>query len=141
MHFFFVFRLPFEVFPWAKIKASTIWFQVLDRSQTEFTKMYDLLKEEFILSTADSVTPSITGSSPCWTSAKSHIYYSYAEESCLSKSLSLKIATQSRHCQSSKQLQFHFQDQDLSPTQSSSRSYPEVAVSGESNLYGHDMTS
>ncbi|KAK1362807.1 Nuclear transcription factor Y subunit [Heracleum sosnowskyi] len=103
--------------------------------------MYDLLKEEFVLSTADSVTPCVIASSPCWTSAKSHLYNSYVDQSCLSKSLSLKMATQSPQLQSSKQLQFHLQDQDLCPTHLSSQSYPEMAGSIESNLYGQDMIS
>ncbi|XP_017216429.1 nuclear transcription factor Y subunit A-3 isoform X2 [Daucus carota subsp. sativus] len=103
--------------------------------------MHDLLKEEFVLSTADSVAPCIIGSSPWWTSAKSHIDNSYAEQSCLSKSLSLKMAAQSSYCQSFKQLEFRFQDLDLSPTQSSSQSYPEVAGAAASNLCGQDMIS
>lgn len=103
--------------------------------------MYDLLNKESVLSTADSVTPCLIGSSRPWTFTESHIRNSYAEQSCLSKSLSLKMAAPSPYSQSSKQPGFHFQERDVSPTQSSSQSYPEVVSAVESNPHVQKMLS
>lgn len=100
--------------------------------------MYDLLNKESVLST---VTPCLIGSSRPWTFTESHIHNSYAEQSCLSKNLSLKIAAPSPYSQSSKQLGFHFQERDLSPTQSSGQSNPEVASAVESNPHVQKMLS
>ncbi|WOG89384.1 hypothetical protein DCAR_0208622 [Daucus carota subsp. sativus] len=101
--------------------------------------MYELLNKESVLSTSHSVTPCYIGSSHPWTSTDSHIHNPHAEQSCLSKSLSLKMAASSPYSKSSKQLGFHFQEQDLSPTQSSGQSYPEVASAVESNPYVPEM--
>ncbi|KAK1375925.1 Nuclear transcription factor Y subunit [Heracleum sosnowskyi] len=100
--------------------------------------MFDLLNKE-ISTTAHSVTPCLSGSTRPWAFTESHIHDSYAEQSCLSKSLSLKMAAPSPYSQSFKQSGFHFQEQDLSPTQSSGQSYPEVASAVESNPHVQKM--
>lgn len=127
-------------------ERSTTLFQLLQLKSLgpswdliEFTKMYELLNKESVLSTSHSVTPCYIGSSHPWTSTDSHIHNPHAEQSCLSKSLSLKMAASSPYSKSSKQLGFHFQEQDLSPTQSSGQSYPEVASAVESNPYVPEM--
>lgn len=51
------------------------------------------------------------------------------------------MAAQSPYSQSSKQLGFHFQERDLSPTQSSGQSYPEVVSAKESNPHVQKMLS
>ncbi|XP_074325610.1 nuclear transcription factor Y subunit A-3-like isoform X2 [Apium graveolens] len=103
--------------------------------------MYDLLNKESVLSTAHSVTPCLIGSSRPWTFTESHVHHSYAEQSCLLKSLSLKMATPSPYSQSSKQLGFHFQERDMSPTQSFGQSYPEVVSAGKSSPNVQKMLS
>lgn len=62
---------------------------------------------------------------------------SFVDQSTLSNNLSLKMGYSTPHQQNTKQtgLQFQFQDQDSSSTQSTCQSYPEVASAGDSCKY------
>ncbi|KAL4387281.1 hypothetical protein GQ457_09G005030 [Hibiscus cannabinus] len=66
---------------------------------------------------------------------------SHVQQSNMSEGLSLKMGALPRYLNNNKQLNFHFQDQDSSSTQSTCQSYPEVASAGDSTLYDQTLIS
>ncbi|KAG7997475.1 hypothetical protein I3843_01G212900 [Carya illinoinensis] len=89
--------------------------------------MQNLCKKESVISFPYSASPYFLGC-PSWeNSAKSHF-----EQSSTSRILSMKMGVP-QHFHNTKQLNFQFQDQDSSSTQSTGESYPEVVSMGESN--------
>lgn len=65
---------------------------------------------------------------------------SFVDQSTLSNNLSLKMGSSTPRQKITKKLglQFQFQDQDSSSTQSTCQSYPEVASAGDSYQYGEN---
>lgn len=98
--------------------------------------MQDFYKKDSDLSSAHSMAPRVAGCASWWTSAASQV-----EQSSLSKSLSLNIATANQHDHVAKQMAFQFRDQDSSSTQSTGQSYHEVASVEENNHCGQSIIS
>ncbi|XP_062087759.1 nuclear transcription factor Y subunit A-3-like isoform X1 [Humulus lupulus] len=98
-------------------------------------KYKSLLKEDFGVRSVQSESQVFVGCSSWEGSTESH-----AQQSSVSKSLSLNMGVPTQHFHNTKQLIFQFQDQDSSSTQSTGQSHSEVA-SMKGNLYGNDMIS
>nr|XP_043636711.1 nuclear transcription factor Y subunit A-3-like [Erigeron canadensis]XP_043636712.1 nuclear transcription factor Y subunit A-3-like [Erigeron canadensis]XP_043636713.1 nuclear transcription factor Y subunit A-3-like [Erigeron canadensis] len=92
--------------------------------------MHELLKK--------NCDPSVVGYMSQWTGSES-----FLDQSVLSYNLSLKMGSSTPLQRDTKQLslQFPFQDQDSSSTQSTCQSYPEVASAGDSYQYGENRFS
>ncbi|XP_022715218.1 nuclear transcription factor Y subunit A-3-like [Durio zibethinus] len=78
----------------------------------------------------------LVGCSSWDNSTESHI-----QQSSMSESLSLKMGVLPQQFHNTKQLNFQFQDQNSSSTQSTGQSYPEVASAGDSNLRWQSLIS
>ncbi|KAL6996289.1 hypothetical protein U1Q18_006422 [Sarracenia purpurea var. burkii] len=98
--------------------------------------MLDFCKKDSVLSSGHSMAPCVTGSASWWTSTASEV-----QQSSVSKSLSLKMATPNQHGHNAKQIGFQFQDQDSSSTQSTGQSYHEVLNVGENSHCGQNIIS
>ncbi|XP_021902993.1 nuclear transcription factor Y subunit A-3-like isoform X2 [Carica papaya] len=98
--------------------------------------MQPLHKKESGLSSSQSASPYVVAC-PSW----GHSTDSNVQSSSMTENLSLKMGALPQHFHSTKQLNFQFQDQDSSSTQSTGQSYPEVASMGDSNPYGQNTGS
>ncbi|GMI91753.1 nuclear factor Y, subunit A3 [Hibiscus trionum] len=87
---------------------------------------------------AHSMCTYVIGSSSLGNSTESQFQ---VQQSSMSESLSLKMGILPQHCHNPQQLNFQFQDQDSSSTQSTGQSCPEAAGAGDSNIYGQSLIS
>lgn len=94
--------------------------------------MQDLQKKGYDLNDAHSVAPCVDDSRSWWTSTDL--------QGQQSRNLTFKQASPVECFQSTKQLGFHFRDQESSSTQSTGQSCPEVATM-ENEKYGHNVVS
>lgn len=98
--------------------------------------MLNLCKKESGISFPYSASPHFLGCLSWENSAESHV-----EQSSTSRILSMKVGVLPQHFHNTKQLNFQFQDQDSSSTQSTGESYLEVVSMGESNPCVQDIVS
>ncbi|KAF5452964.1 hypothetical protein F2P56_027913 [Juglans regia] len=96
----------------------------------------NLCKKESSISVSHSASLYFVGC-PSWGNSAE----SYVEQSSRPRSLSLKMGVPPQHCHNTKQLNFQFQDQDSSSTQSTGESYPAVVSMQESYACGQGIVS
>ncbi|GMI93665.1 nuclear factor Y, subunit A3 [Hibiscus trionum] len=92
-------------------------------------------KKDYAVSSHSTCTYVVGGSS--WENSTG----SHVQQSSMSEGLSLKMGVLPCYLNNAKHLNFQFQDQDSSSTQSSCQSYPEVASAGDSTLYDQSLIS
>ncbi|XP_030490708.2 nuclear transcription factor Y subunit A-3 isoform X4 [Cannabis sativa] len=102
----------------------------------KYKRMQSLPKEDSGVHSVQSESQVFVGCSS-WEDGSTE---SHAQQSSVSKSLSLNMGVSTQQFNNTKQLIFQFQDQDSSSTQSTGQSYSEGA-SMKGNLYGNDMIS
>uniref|UniRef100_A0A2P2J9W5 Nuclear transcription factor Y subunit n=2 Tax=Rhizophora mucronata TaxID=61149 RepID=A0A2P2J9W5_RHIMU len=91
-------------------------------------KTQNLCKKVSGISPAHFTSPYIVGCPSLGNSTESR-----TQKSSVSESLNLTMGVPPQHLHGSKQVNFQFQDQDSSSTQSTSQSYPEAASMGEAH--------
>lgn len=99
-------------------------------------RMHNLLKKVSGVSPVQAESQLFVGCSSWENSTESR-----AQQSSISKSLSLNMGVPAQNCHNTKQLIFQFQDHDSLSTQSTGQSHPEGSSMKGSNLNGHGMIS